>query len=393
MALIPWTGATDWTDGVTETLEWQTSILQSPTGAEQRIARRLTPRRTFELTTVAAGAERGAFENWLARAGLMVWAMPVWPDVVPLPADYAAGASTIHIPTAGRDFTAGDDVLLLTQPGWLAVSEVRTLSAVSPDSLSFTVPLSQNWQAGALVYPLRPAVLTDPPGLTRRGALMLAQVRFRLVSGNTNAAAQPGPLYRGWPVIEHAPDFSEDLSAEYQRLVMELDNRVGIPHRNDTAGRPFLAMQHTWSVSGRAEQQALRALFYSLRGRQRAVWIAGDPGDLLPVSGLNAGYIDVRYCALSDSAVAGELPGRQDVVITLADGRHLYRRVLRAVRLNSTTERLTLDGVGDAVPLSELASVSWLTLSRLNDDAVTWQHVTDADGLATVSVIFRGVTA
>jgi len=393
MALIPWLGATDWTNGVTEKLEWQTSILQSPTGAEQRIARRLTPRRTFELTTVAAGAERGAFENWLARAGSMVWAMPVWPDVVPLPADYAAGASTLYIPTAGRDFSAGDDVLFQSQPGWLAVSEVRTLSAVSADSLSLTVPLSQNWQAGALVYPLRPAVLTDPPGLTRRGALMLAQVRFRLATSNTHPADRPGTLYRGWPVIEHAPDFSEDLSAEYQRLVMELDNRVGIPHRNDTARRPFLAMQHTWSVSGRAEHQALRALFYYLRGRQRAVWIPGDPGDLQPVSGLDAGYIDVQYCALSDSAVAGELPGRQDVVITLTDGRRYYRRVTGVMRQNNTTERLMLTGGTEAVPLSELASVSWLTLSRLNDDSVEWEHVTDADGLATVSVIFRGVIA
>ncbi|AXF75193.1 hypothetical protein SY86_00600 [Erwinia tracheiphila] len=67
-------------------------------------------------------------------------------------------------------------------------------------------------------------------------------------------------------MLEHEPDYREDLSAEFQRLIMKLDNTVGIPYRTDAAQRPFYAAQHTWTVSGRTDQRALRVLFYWLRG-------------------------------------------------------------------------------------------------------------------------------
>ena len=53
-----WQVEPDWTNGITETLEWKTDILQSYSGAEQRIARRLSPRRTFEFTILINGNER-----------------------------------------------------------------------------------------------------------------------------------------------------------------------------------------------------------------------------------------------------------------------------------------------------------------------------------------------
>lgn len=49
-ALPVWTISPDWSDGITETLEWLTGLLASPIGAEQRFGLRLTPRRSFEMT-------------------------------------------------------------------------------------------------------------------------------------------------------------------------------------------------------------------------------------------------------------------------------------------------------------------------------------------------------
>ena len=44
-----WSFMPDWSEDVTENLEWLTRVHQSVTAAEQRIARRLSPRRTFEF--------------------------------------------------------------------------------------------------------------------------------------------------------------------------------------------------------------------------------------------------------------------------------------------------------------------------------------------------------
>ncbi|AXF75192.1 hypothetical protein LU604_16955 [Erwinia tracheiphila] len=183
MAVFPWLGAPDWSEGLTETLEWKTDVLQSPTGAEQRVARRLTPRRYFELTTVCAGVERGAFQNWLARVGAMEWAIPLWADVVQITTNYAAGKKTVGVPTAGREFVAGAEVLIQSQPSWLAQWESCTISSIGATWLTFKE---------ALVYPLRPAVLTDPPAITRRGSLISAQVRFRVSERNGPAGHLSG---------------------------------------------------------------------------------------------------------------------------------------------------------------------------------------------------------
>jgi hypothetical protein len=80
--LFPWLADPDWSRGVTETLEWKTDVLQSPTGAEQRISRRLSPRRTFEFTAMLYDTARQRFEHMLWQGCAGTWAMPVYPDVL-----------------------------------------------------------------------------------------------------------------------------------------------------------------------------------------------------------------------------------------------------------------------------------------------------------------------
>ncbi|AXF75194.1 hypothetical protein LU604_16945 [Erwinia tracheiphila] len=62
----------------------------------------------------------------------------------------------------------------------------------------------------------------------------------------------------------------------------------------------------------------------------------------MPVSGLNGNYMDVEYCGLSDMAVAGDVPARRHIAVTLDTGKKHYMRVLRATRQNDA-ERLYLE--------------------------------------------------
>lgn len=376
-----WNAAPDWSSSVTETLSWKTDVLTSPTGAEQRIARRMTPRRTFEFTIELSGKERRAFENLLWHAGAGEWDLPVFPDVATLRASLAAGDSFIPVDTAGRDFIAGDNVLI---QGYDGTRETARISAVNGDGLTVSELVLQ-WSPGAEVYPLRPAVLTDPPARTRQtGELTRWQVRFRIAASNP-VLADAGPvLWRGHPVLTAEPDRTDDLTGEYERMIAELDNMTGIPHRTDTAGRAFTVQGFAWLEAGRVAQARLRSLFYFLRGRQRPLWVPGDAIDFIPVS--TSGYeLQTRT---SDYSASGVANGRRDLCIRLADGSQIYRRIVSAVTLNNG-ERLTLND--ELPPVEQITDVSFISLCRLNSDEIQWQHITDADGLASVSVNFRGV--
>lgn len=388
-ALFPWLMEPDWTSGVTETLEWKTDVLASPTGAEQRIARRLSPRRTFEFSILAADLDRQWLENALFQAGSGIWAMPIFPDAAPLLSAVPATAHRLPVLTAGRDFAPGAQVLLKSAPAMNAPSLLVTVRDVEPDALALTQQLTTNWPLGTLVYPVRPAVLTDPPVLTRlNDSLSSAQMRFRVAEHNPHPDGITLALYRGFPVLEPAADRVDTLTASYLRLISELDNGTGIPARLDAARRPFALQKHNWFLSGRQEQQRLRQLLYFLRGRQRPLWVPSQGSDIRVAGGIEGNSLQVIRSGLSEMGI---LPGRCDLRIQLADGTILYRRLTHVAISSEQVERLALDGLPVVVPQSFILSVSFMALCRQNNDAVSWSHVTDADGVASVSTSFTGV--
>ncbi|HIH5645901.1 TPA: hypothetical protein ACYSHR_002699 [Serratia marcescens] len=381
---LPWLMEPDWAEGVSETLSWKTDVLISPSGAEQRIARRLSPRRLYEFTVLAGNADARALETQLFHAGGVTWDMPVFPDVAVLSAPIAAGSQVIALPAAGRDFVVGDNLLLKQGFGMLANQAVAQIQSIDAGSVTVTAPLGA-WPAGTWVYPLRPAVFTDTPAITRHSdSLMRLQLRFRLAAHNPFVPAMNAAVYRGHPVLEQDADWVDDLTAEYQRQLLELDNEVGIPYRTDTAGRAFIMQQHVWSEIGRQAQARLRGQLYFLRGRQRAIWVASQAQDFIPVRTVGNALV-VAVAAFSEFGV---VPGRRDLRLQLVDGSRVYRRILTATRLGDY-ELLSLDG--EVPPADSISQVSLMALCRQNTDDITWEHTTDADGVAQVSTTFRGL--
>lgn len=386
--LFPWLADPDWSRGVTETLEWKTDVLQSPTGAEQRISRRLSPRRTFEFTTLVHDTGRQRFENMLWQGCAGTWAMPVYPDVFALPAAVSSGVTALSIPTAGRDFTVGGTVLLKTDESPAATSRMVTIAGIAGNVLQLASPLTDNWPAGSLVYPVRKAVLTESPSLSRlTGSATTAQVRFRIAEHNTFSDAPVLTQYRGHPVLESETDWGESVSGSYQPLIRELDNSSSIPYRLDTAGRPFWRQTHNWFTVNRQAQTLLRQLLWYLRGRQRSIWVPGQTLDFSTRSAISGNYVDVVEAGFTELGIR---PGRRDICILLADGTRYYRRIA-AVSLVSGAERLVLDGDAINTGSHPIVSVSLMTLARQDTDSVSWEHVTDADGVARVATTFTGV--
>lgn len=386
--LFPWLADPDWSRGVTETLEWKTDVLQSPTGAEQRISRRLSPRRTFEFTTLVHDTGRQRFENMLWQGCAGTWVMPVYPDVFALPAAVSSGVTALSIPTAGRDFTVGGTVLLKTDESPAATSRMVTIAGIAGNVLQLASPLTDNWPAGSLVYPVRKAVLTEPLSLSRlTGSATTAQVRFRIAEHNAFSDAPVLTQYRGHPVLESETDWGESVSGSYQPLIRELDNSSSIPYRLDTAGRPFWRQTHNWFTVNRQAQTSLRQLLWYLRGRQRPIWVPGQTLDFSPRSAISGNSVDVVEAGFTELGIR---PGRRDICILLADGTRYYRRIA-AVSLVSGAERLVLDGDAINTGSHPIVSVSLMTLARQDADSVSWEHVTDADGVARVATTFTGV--
>lgn len=389
MKKFVWLADPDWTNGVTETLEWKTDILKSYSGAEQRIARRLSPRRTFEFSILINGNERARFENRLAFVGGNSWYFPIYTDVTYLDNDANTGASVLSCNTIGRDFVVGNKVLIKSKINNTNQSALLDVAAVNDYSITLVNPLKSHFNTGACIYPVRLAVLTDVPELTRyNDDLLSAQIRFRISEHNAfSNDISHLPIYRNFPVLTMFPDWSESLKGRYERFLIELDNGSSAPSRLDTALLPFFVQEFRWFVTERSEQVELRKLFYYLNGCQKCVWVSSQANDFNVVM-VDGRVLEVESVGFNE---IGLMPGRKDITINLYNGEVLYRRIEKvAVVASDEIERLLLnDSIN--VNAEDILSVSFLILCRLDSDSVSWEHVTDADGLANITCSFRGI--
>lgn len=383
-----WQFFPDWSDKVTENLEWLTSVHQSITGAEQRVARRLSPRRTLEFKVTMTDVERQFFEAALYAYGSRVWAMPVFTDCAYLTDNIKQGQREIKMNTVGYDFMSNGRAILMTG----SYKEMVELVDVQQDKIIIKQPAVGNFdRALTQVYPLRSAVLTDMPQITRLSdGVSTAQVRLQIHEHNSYPAhIDHLPIYRNHPVLEPTSEWSEDISAQYTRLIKSLDNQTGLPYYLDTANKAFQMTAHRFIAHRRDEQHKLRQLFYYLRGRQKTIWVSTASTDITPAADIIGKSIDISF--MGYTAMLQHQTGRRDIRIECCDGQIYYRRVISSGVIDSHTERLALDGETLTIEQGNIAKISFLVLSRLDSDAVSWVHHTDADGTATIAVSFRGV--
>ena len=124
-----WPVTPDWTNGISEALEWATGVLQSDaTALTRHSALRLRPRRSFSFRIVS-GAQERRIAAMLVAGHSGTWLLPIWPDVQCLIAPVASGDLLIPCSTVGRDFAAGGKALIYQDVATWQVVDVDVVAS------------------------------------------------------------------------------------------------------------------------------------------------------------------------------------------------------------------------------------------------------------------------
>lgn len=384
---FPW--LIDWAKGVREKLTWATDILQSSTGAEQRRALRLAPRRNLSAPVILNKRERQFFDvatfGWAAR----VWAVPIWFDIQLLAGGVSTGAVVIACDTVQRDFRTNGLIMLLSESAFQY--ETAEILSITSTQLTLKRPLINNWPAGTRLYPARTARLEQAPKLTRlTDELQATDVDFLIVEPCEWPAVMPATLYRGYPVFDATPDESQDLTSQYQHLLLQLDNGSASALVTDTANLAFPVVQHRWQLFGRAERAAFRSLMYGFNGRQKAAWIPTHADDLTLAAIVTNTSTTMDIVAIGYTRFAQVKTGRNDIRVQMRNGTVYYRRITAAGEVTVDIERVQINAsFGVEINPADVVRISWMMLMRADSDSVEIQHETDGDGLATSQQIFK----
>lgn len=387
--IIPWSFVPNWAEGVLERLTAATDILQSESAVSQRRALRIGPRREFEAPIYIEGRERQLLDLALFGWGARIWALPLWADIQRL--DEAVAAESFFIPcaTENLDFRIGGMAMLRGEDAFSY--EVVEIAAITADGLQLKRATQQSWQPGTRLYPARSAQLQEQPSLSKlTDALYQTRVRFLITETSDWPEVLPAVSYRDYPVWDRRPDDSENLTHGFERLLSSLDSGTALPLLSDTAGRGLTLLGQRQLFEGRTERAALRSLIYALHGRQKAVWVPTHMDDLTLAATVSAEATTLDVANIGYARFSNGKPGRRDIRIELHDGRVFMRRIIGAIELDGQTERLGLDTVlGVQIQPHQVARVSWLVLCRLNSDAQEIEHLTDSEGIAVWSPVFR----
>lgn len=353
---------------VLERLEWLTDVLPSFGGEEQRRALRKSPRRSFEFAVMLTHAERRTAENRLHKWQSRVWSVPVWMDSSPLGVDLSPGASVISIDTATRDFHVGGLVGICTAA---ADFEIAMVESMTDSQITLSAPLVRAWPEFAEVFPVKRCRMLDRISFSRfTGDVANGTIRFECSEPNDWPALSES-TYRGLPVFAAPSDWSEDPSFGCERDRDVVDGATGLVYTDDKAAGPVLLQSHRWFLHGRSEIDAFRKWLYARRGRLSAFWLPTASLDFMLVANIGSAAvtIDVEHCGYTKAIAQGI--NRRDIRIELASGAVFHRRITASTEISATIERLTIDSaLGSAVAVSEVRSISYMMLARLDADAV-----------------------
>lgn len=385
-----WSFPPNWAGGVLETLEWKTEVLSSENGEEQRISRRLTPRRSFEASFLIQQQDRQLFANLLLTKQAIEWVVPIWHDISRTTAASAAGSDRVHVDTTYREYVAGRFVYLRGPNArkW----EVVEIESVDATGLQLISNLEKSWPKGTRVYPAAIMTLESAVNVTKRtDEFFDLSTRFTVVGQNKHPRAGYFlEKFEQVPVCEPQPDEHVEITANYRRLLATFDSETSQPSVYDMTSRAQQSYSYRWSYVGRVKHTYLRDLLYHLRGRFKALWLPTFTADLTPVTpptgevaGLTIHNVGYHRNNLKDN-------GYSAVRILMSSGVKSYRRIVATAEVDEDTETVLFDSptyVPDGV---RILQISYMMQARMETDTVELNHNTDADGVTTVGVIFSG---
>lgn len=385
-----WTIPPDWSGGITETLEWLTSVMASPKGSEQRMALRTTPRRSFEMTMKPVGPIRTLFDMFLLRSGAQPIYAPVWHEIGKLTVAAAIGNTTIYLDTLYTEFAYADAVLIQGRTPFNY--EIAEISAVTDTWIVLAAPLTAlAWPIGTRVYPLKRCRIEVSPQAARRADRAVeTRVKFSTIDANPYPASNASNC-----CVLDDPNDGVDLTYSYQSFVAELDNQTGKRYQASTNASDLSAtrQQYSWWAKGRQRNAELRGLFYLLKGRQVPIWAPTYFADFDLVENIVDTGVVVKRCGYTD--MGGPATGRRFILFHLHNGCGAVRKIVSSTIVgDGTTERLVMEETIDhVVTPAEIKRISFVSLCRLDQDSVEITHHTDSKGLSTASAMFRSLNA
>ncbi len=391
-----WPFTPDWVDGLTEAWEFQTNIITSFDGTEQRKGKRQEPRReltmNYTLTTQSAAANYQAIVS--SRLNRAMY-LPQWHAGARLAVGAGVAAESLTLDREHDDTMVEGSAISIQDSEGTHITWIRW---VSGNTITLNDGLPRPFAAGSRVAVSFLAVL-DPSVTANRlaASVMQAQAHFLMM---------PQDDQRKLPVIAAPQTFT--VGTETRELVSIRPNWANTPTIEDSwvynlssyvdgpvtpmAGEDFgrRSLKATFSMFSAAERVAFEGLLNRLRGRQIACWVSSWTRDFEMAGQTGAANtLLVEYNAfLSEGLWENPWMG---ICIHTVDGAMMCARIQSVAKVGNTAT-LTLDrNLPQPATYANVAKISALyRVRQASDRAEILWHTDEVSECSLSFVTVKG---
>lgn len=361
---------------IAETWQWDTDVIVSDNGTEQRISLMEFPKRSVNLTIgMDTEAEVNKVAARVAGSGEGL-AIPFYQAATRLTASAAAGAGAISFNASRTDVRSGAEALIFDRAG--RVERVR-LAVVSAAGATLAQPLAGAWSRKASIAPIWDCYASGSLAITRNNPDYIASLKASFTEVDfmepfaNEFAAYEFRQFKGYPVLEVNATGSEfEQSYETGATTQEYGQRAFIRnpwlHSQIVMPRQFLCQRVLQPESWRM----WRALGDYAKGSTNPFFVPTFRNDfeVLVMPGGNANTVIFKGVEYAEEYAPFE-PYRQFAFFLEDGGVQLASLVDFAIIGGNTVAHFTPAlpaGVNPAKKCSLLLKV------RIADDRISCEH-------------------
>ena len=363
---------------MTETIVWNTNILNSRNGTEQRIRVRKNPKQQFRATAKIPTNELGRVDNLLYGWRKRIWAIPSWMEARTAQS-VTAGDTVITVDTRFADFREDGLALLWVNDRNFEIVEVLTFT---DSQLNLAAPTANSF-ASPVVTPMRLARMTNNPIKQTNGYSGFLNMTLEVTDNITLETNPSADQFNSTDVYLEEPltdgDFAQD---SFVHRIEVLDYGTG--------GVEFFA---PWTYT------RINREFRLLLDSAEAIWAFREwlhrrAGRLvpfyMPTFENNLRLITTTLIGTSfeivDDENATQASDRNHIAVQKTDGTWEFRTITSITLNPSNNVDVVIDQALNLLP-SEIEFISYMGLKRLNSDRIEITHLQDCKAEVIVPII------
>lgn len=383
----------NWKDGIMDRIEWQTDVMISETGAEQRRPIRLFPRRSFEASFLRWEENRTILDSTIAGIGSAPLLLPLWHDMTGTENDAPAGSVRIDAQVRVKDFNVGDVVLLRRDLEWDYEANIIAGMDIDAGQITLAYGLQKDTPRGTRLYPVRVAQIREAAtGSQLTDAVATTQIRFHcLEKYDLEPSWSNLPVYSrtGLHIFNLPSDWKNGNDVSSSRQLYVFDNQSGVLTTVDPGLQNIGSVKKQYTITGRTNDRQFRQLLFALKGRTMTFHLPQDTNDFIltrDISGAE-GALVVRRCGYTQF-VGSTQETKRDIMIELYDGTAIPTTIISS-RTVENEEWLFLAQSIPSTPMHMVRRIGYMPVARLDIDGVEIKRLTDSAGTSQVSLTFK----